>query len=41
MKCGDNEQKSKPKVKKKNTKQSENNHGPLQKLKVRSGALEK
>lgn len=41
MKCGDNEQKSKPKVKKKTTKQSENNHGPLQKLKVRSGALEK
>lgn len=40
MKCGDNEQYSSQTVHRTNTKQEESKHGPLQKLEVRSGAME-
>lgn len=39
MTCGDNEQYSKSKVQRKNTKQEQSKHGPLQKLELGSGAM--
>lgn len=39
MKCGDNAPCSKSNVQRKNTKQEQSNHGPLQKLDVASGAM--
>lgn len=39
MKCGDDEQCSKSKIQRISTKQAQNKHGALQKLKIGSGTM--